>query len=322
MNKNVVAYVVVGGILALVIGAFFEWPSETTAARPDVGLNEAGPPEEQARSPQRSIRANPLPEVGAPLQLIEADLKRRASEGDGGAACRLALEYQRCVSAEQRVEQVDRMMDGSEPGEVQLRAALPLDPNGFYVDVTHCTGVIPPPATEIAALWRSAAANGNSAAMTNYAGGNAFSVGNILDSLDELKAYKESAGAMAHKAAMAGDGGALLSLAGAYSPENQVGLGSLLAQAVGTDLTKALTLYKTAYLGLDADGSQEQMAVFISERITALSKRASAAQVSEADAAARQLASEIGSLRYPSARSIAYLRLGRTVEPKVSDCGN
>lgn len=322
MNKNVVAYVVVGGILALVIGAFFKWPSEATVARPDVGLKEAGPPQGQAQRAQVATLPNPLPEVGAPLQLIEANLKKRASEGDGGAACRLALEYQRCVLAEQRVEHVDRMMAGSEPGEVLPRAALPLDPNGFYVDVAHCAGVTTPPATEITALWRSAAANGNSAAMTNYAVGNAFSVGNILDSLDELKAYKESAGAMAHKAAMAGDGGALLSLAGAYSPENQVGLGSLLAQAVGTDLTKALTLYKTAYLGLDADGSQEQMAVFISERITALSKRASAAQVSEADAAARQLAGEIGSLRYPSSRSIAYLRLGRTVEPKVSDCGD
>jgi len=157
--------------------------------------------------------------------------------------------------------------------------------------------------------------------MTNYAVGNAFSVNNILDSIDELKTYKESAEAMAHQAAMAGDGGALLSLAGAYSPENQVGLRSFLAQAVRMDLTKALALYKTAYLGLNDDGAQEQMAVFIDERIAALSKRASAAQVSQADAAARQLAGEIGSLRYPSSRSIAYLRLGRTVEPKVTDCG-
>lgn len=321
MNKKIVAYVVVGGIVALIIGAFFQAPSEVTVSHLDAGSKEARPLQEQARRPQGSTHATPLPEVGAPLQLIEADLARRASEGDGGAACRLALEYQRCALTEQRVENVDRMMAGSEPGEVPHRAALPLDPNGFYVDVSHCAGVVTPPATEIAALWRSAAANGNSAAMTNYAVGNAFSVNNILDSIDELKTYKESAEAMAHQAAMAGDGGALLSLAGAYSPENQVGLRSFLAQAVRMDLTKALALYKTAYLGLNDDGAQEQMAVFIDERIAALSKRASAAQVSEADAAARQLAGEIGSLRYPSSRSIAYLRLGRTVEPKVTDCG-
>ncbi|HEY0335589.1 MAG TPA: hypothetical protein VGC74_18110 [Stenotrophomonas sp.] len=322
MNKKLLTYVVVGGISIVAIVAFLKSPSQVKIGSSTAEPTKAQVPRAEVRRPQSSALKNPLPQVGAPLHLIEGDLKRRALAGDGSAACRLALEYQRCVVAEQRVEHVAEVMAGSDPNEAPRRVALPLDPNGFYVDVAHCADVNAPPAIEIAALWRRAADSGNPAAMTNYAVGNAFSIGNILDTIDELQVYKQRAGTLAHKAAMSGDGGALLSLAAAYSPENQVGPRSFLAQAVGTDLQQSLTLYKAAYISLDSSGANGDIGSFVAERIAALSKRASASQLSDADTASRKMAGEMGKVRYPSSRAIAYLRLGRTAEPAVTDCGD
>lgn len=271
-------------------------------------------------SPAKASQANaPLPPEDTPFRLVADNLKARALEGDAGAACRLALEYQKCNLAQQQISHANDVTSTSkhESDEVP-EVALPIDKAKFYANLTHCEGAEEVNASEISRMWRRSAENGNLAAMVNYAAGNAFSAASTLDTAEELIIYRKIAPQISRSAINRGSGLALLSLAAAYQPENQVGIRSYLAQAVGTDIQQSLTLYKMAKM--TATGGDQEVIHFIDDQIERLDRRASPLQRSQSDQEARERVSTIGKINLPSARDIAWLRIGATPSIDVKDC--
>ena len=70
---------------------------------------------------------------------------------------------------------------------------------------------------EIRDYWRSAALAGDPEAMTNDAVGNAFRLDDVIDVLDELKAYEAEAVTIARRERRRAMGVLCLALAAAYS---------------------------------------------------------------------------------------------------------
>ncbi|MEF9419880.1 hypothetical protein AB8807_15215 [Xanthomonas campestris pv. olitorii] len=271
-------------------------------------------------SPAKPSRATaPLPPENTPFRLVADNLKARALKGDAGAACRLALEYQKCNLAQQQISHADDVTSTSQDESDGVpEIALPLDKAKFYANLAHCEGTEEVNASEISRMWRRSAENGNLAAMVNYAAGNAFSVASTLDTAEELIIYRKIAPQISQSAINRGSGLALLSLAAAYQPENQVGIRSYLSQAVGADIQQSLTLYKMAKMA--ATGSDQEVSRFIDDQIEKLDRRASALQRSQSDYEARERVSTIGTINLPSARDIAWLRIGSAPSIDLKDC--
>ncbi|NYF22313.1 hypothetical protein HDC36_003789 [Xanthomonas sp. JAI131] len=286
-----------------------------------VAAQRQNPPESSAASVSRSQERTQLPPEDTPFRLIADSLRIRALKGDADAACRLALEYQKCELTRQQVNHADDVLSQNHSGSEEVPdIALPLDQSKFYSNVAHCEGAEEVGAGEISRMWRRSAENGNLAAMVNYAAGNAFSVASTLDSAEELIAYRKIAPQISQAAINRGSGMALLSLAAAYQPENQIGFRSYLAQAVKADVQESLTLYKMAKIAaVDGDG---QVIRFVDEQIERLDKRASPLQRTESDREARERANAIGRIQLPSSQAIAWLRTGSAPGIQVKDCAN
>lgn len=199
-----------------------------------------------------------LPPENAPLRSVEAQLKQRAANGDAGAACRLAVEYDYCSSLSKQMSSVNAALltmensagaDGDAPGEDNSPEILNALLRELKAKEKHCSGVSLPTSNQRLKYWREAASAGNVAAMIHYSTGRAFSTQNLLQNLSELGLYKELAPELIQKAARAGSVDAILALARAHSPiEREYGF-DFLMQIVEADAKEALTFY---YLARDA----------------------------------------------------------------------
>lgn len=285
--------VVLLGVLvaAVCLGGAF-WPSwEKHSAKPraeqsdEAARREPPAPASQLRIPSPAPTTS-LPATEVPLAHIVDDLKRRASQGEAAAGCRLAAEYLYCSQLPHRKAELDywlgqrrSALDSLESPEMKQAAIETIEREGKLREdhlreiEDHCEGVEIAAGTELVLLWRSAAMAGNPSAMKQYASGNAFRLGNILEVLPALNTYKREAESIAILAAQRGDMDMLLSLAAAYYPI-QSELRPLMAQAVRQDGARALALYRQIEQALAQSGNaSEQVAVEVRERIRHLQEQ-------------------------------------------------
>lgn len=233
-------------------------PVDVAAAEPRIsgtlGVDE-NPREPLPPAPGLRDAARPLPPLDAPLRLIASELAARATQGDAQAACRLAAEYEWCDAlnsarsmAAVRVAQLPPLQAG-QPAAPDLfaderqvvRAELDTAEGRF---VRHCADAPPLDAARRVNYWRQAALQGHPAALRHYAIGNAFRFHDLLDALPELERYRREGGALALRAANAGDLAMMYALAMAHTEGSDGGYRPFLAQTLAPDAGRALVWFR------------------------------------------------------------------------------
>lgn len=301
-------------VVACVIGVLaMLWPF-SKGAPVEVDPASAEAPVDTADAPVAEVAEKPiprpapsatLPSTNAPLSLIVDDLKRRAGAGDAAAGCRLAAEYALCAQLPHRQSEFDQWLTGRQRALELITEAATRQAAASHIALEmprwearvqqledHCRGVEVPGAPAIARLWRAAALGGNPVAMKQYASGNAFRWGNLLESLPELTTYRHEAERIGTAAAQRGDLNMLFSLAAAYAPEARARL-SLLAQAIPPDPARAVALYRHIERALVRHGDGgENMVRQVRERLDAMSKELSSAQRARADTLDQEIATQ------------------------------
>ena len=258
-------------LIGLAVGvALWLRPQASTPAATDPAVAASTPDAPPADSPVRAdktlpapVAPAPLPSISAPLALVVDDLKARSDAGDPAAACRLAAEQLNCSRREMQSAELDRWLierqatlAGITPVETRQVVAQNIErelaAREDYIDRVkrHCEGVPVATPDEIARQWRRAALLGSPAAMRQYASGNAFRWGSLMDSLPLLATYRAEAEAMATRLAREGDAGMMLAMAAGYDP-TPANHSSLLAQSLRPDGARALAMYQRAQAALD-----------------------------------------------------------------------
>lgn len=237
-------------------------------AKPDasVAVEAMGDP---AHIP-KPAQVTTLPSVDAPLSDVIGELQQRAATGEAAAGCRLASEYAFCAQLQARQAELqlwlsDRRsaLDLINDPEVRKGAADNIERELSFRDEqlakveTHCKGVPIPGAPQLAQLWRTAALAGDPAAMRQYASGNAFRWGELLDLLPELATYRQEGERVALVAASRGDFDMLLALASAYSGHD-LQVRSLLNQAVRPNRPMSLAMYRHIEATLVRNGDEDE----------------------------------------------------------------
>lgn len=312
----------VGGVAcAISVGiAIFIFGRQDTARAEHAQAMPAPPTRVSARTDGGEVqipRSRPtvnLPSLETPLALVVDDLRQRVNLGEEGAGCRLAAEYSYCAQLPYRQVELDhwlaerrRALDLLTSPKSKQEVAESIDREMAFREQRvqeveqHCNGVTIPQGKEVIRLWRDAALAGNPIAMKQYASGNAFRWGNVLDSLSELNTYKFEAEHVATVAAERGDMDMLFSLAAAYSPY-QSELRSLLAQAIKPDSARALALYRHIHAALLRNGNEnERVTKEVRDRINDLEKRLSGEELSRAQGIALN---DIQSWEPPTVRGV------------------
>ncbi len=204
--------------------------------------------------------ASVLPPLDTKVVDVYAQLHERAAQGDGRAACRLAIELQQCADRDFMLQGADRaaqmlQQSGQQPrdaggaagwGQRRLEVAQQQIDYALALD-ERCDGVTETQLVEHADLWRRAALTGHVPSMVHYARGDGFRMRATLDSLDRLAQYKGEAERIMRSAAAAGSVEAAQQLAHAYQ-ETRGPWASLLQQAVKPNPFEALTLHELAEL--------------------------------------------------------------------------
>jgi len=143
----------------------------------------------------------PLPPVSMPLAASWSLLKARADKGDAPAACRLAMELQRCRHVTHNRELI---LAGKDPAaSMRRRSAAPETPASRQARVAHCAGVDPRWFAEQIGLTRQAALAGNLPAIESYVGAMALSLDPYAASF-YLEDYAREAPRLAQAAIQAG----------------------------------------------------------------------------------------------------------------------
>lgn len=203
--------------------------------------------------------AAPLPPLDANIADVYDDLKARAQQGDGKAACRLAADLQQCVWRDQilpGLERVTRRM-ANQPDFQPSTEADPrrqawesrmLDMAQHQVDyatglAARCKGLSDAQIAEHVDWWRTAALSGHVPSMVHYAKGDAFRLNATIENLQRLATYKEDAERWMRAAAATGSPDALQQLLLAYAPERSP-RGTLLQQAVKPDVVEAQAILR------------------------------------------------------------------------------
>ncbi|WP_374602962.1 hypothetical protein [Arenimonas sp.] len=217
----------------------------------------------------------PLPPLDVPLARALPALQRQAAAGVPAAACRLAAEYQNCLSLPQQREELAAWLaqrrrafelmtaDGTRTGNVDIfqrsfEQELALRERKLAPRERRCEGVELPAPADVLRQWRQAALLGNTTAMRYYASGTAFRWSNVLDSADMLAAYRNEAPAMAWSLVRQGDLLMTLRVASAASSLTRFSPG-LLDQVIEDDPALALALYRRMLDALDGqDGHNER----------------------------------------------------------------
>lgn len=291
------AIILLGGMIAYWVG-MRENPSSATAT--DGSFHVA--PDFRPLAIEKSSERPRLPALELPLQSTIATLIERADQGDAEAACRLALEYQKCDEVERQLMSVDDLSRGGDVENVVATVWMGSDSSSFYSGVERCAGVQPPAPGRVAELLRRSASNGNPAAMRAYATGAGFSYDSLLEEVDELRTYKVLGPQVARSAIQGGDGTVLLSLAAAYQPETHLFAKPLLAQAVSIDVVEALVLFEVARSELTTQARTEgSMWDHVNRQMANLEARASSEQKVESTRRANAIRASVrGPMRMPS----------------------
>lgn len=309
---GIAAAALVGGIIFCLVGL----RDRSSAA----GAVETGPQQAQGAGKtehRKGAGSANLPPLDAPLHATLATLTDLADQGNGEAACRLALEYKRCNSVDQQLVYMDEQsLDSAAQGIYLSPESNP------FVGLDSCEGVPPPAPGRVAELLRQSALSGNPTAMRGYVMGAAFSTDAMLDDADELRTYKNLAPQIAKLAIEGGDGSVLVGLAAAYHPETHQFAVPLLAQAVSTANTESLALFRVVRNEMTQQGRTEgSMWRFVHRQLATLEARASAEQRIEADRRAAALRATLDQpLRLPSETEVALLSRATPGTIPISDC--
>ena len=243
----------------------------------------------------------PLPSIDAPFASTAGELRRRADAGDPKAACRLAVEVERCSLAKEQIvalaARMRRMQDNPQASQRRQRGG-PVDLVGtgerMLAEDARCQGAPELTPMEKYGYLRQAALAGHIPAMVEYATGNAFRMRDTMASLPALATYRDEAEALARRAAASGDGGAMMALANAYSPDRNEGRPNLLLQVVKPDAAESLALYLQVQQQLagQPDAGTMRMRRFLEQQVARLQELATPAQRAEAEARVRQRAAQ------------------------------
>lgn len=339
-------WAVAGALAIAVVGGLYVWQAErdepgvASASVADDGDGDARAGDASARtgdvpkvSPMRSGRTAsmstaPLPPLDAPLVAVVRELMPRAQAGDARAACRLAVEYRYCAELQGRMQmiesgvaraQISVEQGGADSDRRGLRstermAAAFEQTSELY---RHCEGVDVPKSSEIVRYMREAASAGHPQAASHYVSGELFTGSDMLDNLQELALYRDNAESMALAAAAQGDLRAAWKLAEAYGSEPGDRRRSLLAQAVGSQPARALSLLyalRTTVGDAAAAGPAQAVVARLQQRIAALERRLPPADV----ARARSEPADIGA-GTASSRTGALQRLSSAINSRGRD---
>lgn len=220
----------------------------TSAARP-VGF-------EMVTMVAPGFAAAPLPPLDAKIVDIYDTLAQRAQQGDGKAACRLAIELQQCVWREAILQDLDRATSrlanlpeatANDPRRQEWESRM-LDMAQRQADYAaalnaRCRGLSDAQVTGHVDWWRTAALSGHLPSLVHYAKGDAFRLNATLDNLERLGTYQRDAERLMRAAAAAGSREALQHLLLAYAPERSP-RGNLLQQAIKPDPAEAQAILR------------------------------------------------------------------------------
>ena len=240
-------------------------PGQASGAAGDESSHPLDPAPDTAGAP--TAPAGPLPPLDAPLAEVLPELERRAAAGDSAAACRIAADRATCGwlraqrenhvgwagSEQRRIE----AMRGKATAEAIDRATrdleAELDRRELQLEAAEarCAAVPVPTPGQVAADWRRAAQMGSRSAMRLWASGRAIQPNGVLDSLDELAAYRAGGPAMAWQLVGEGDLAMTLALANATAPLSSRSM-TLLGQAVEEDPALSLALLRRVLAALEA----------------------------------------------------------------------
>lgn len=317
LKRRTLAGLATAALIGMIIFCFVWLRDRSSAA----GAVETGPRQAQGAGKtanRKGAGSANLPPLDAPLHAALPTLIDLADQGNGEAACRLALEYKRCNSVDRQLMNMDEQSLDSAAQGVYLS---PEESNPF-VGLERCEGVPPAAPGRVAELLRQSALSGNPTAMRGYVLGAAFSTDAMLDDVDELRTYKNLAPQIAKLAIERGDGSVLMGLAAAYHPETHQFAAPLLAQAVSTDDMESLALYRVVRNEMTQQARTEgSMWRFVNRQLTALEARVSAEQSIEADRRATALRATVGQpLRLPSESEAALLSRAIPGTIPISDC--
>lgn len=312
-------------------------PGPPPAPAPVVVAPEVSPSGAPSRPPPAPVRRQPLPALDAPVARVLPELERRAAAGEASAACRIAAELQSCGGLALQRQDFDRWLG-------ERRRALELSINGANPESTrvfsetferelavreqqlaragrHCEDVPAPAALDQIQRWRDAARMGNATAMRQYASGNVFRWGTILETAPALAAYRAEAEPMALAMARGGDLEMNLLLAAAYSPLPSRSR-SLLGQAVQRDGAKSLLMYRRVLAHVQALDSHEarRLATDIGNQIEQLEQSLPDADRARAADLERETTSQWRPLRDRAVRPYTSA-LGEPTAARPADCG-
>ncbi|WP_101926897.1 MULTISPECIES: hypothetical protein [Luteimonas] len=203
--------------------------------------------------------AAPLPDLDTPLAQIHDDLVRRAANGEARAACRLAVEHQRCETGRTRLRSMVAR-DAQDPAwQTRRLGTADSDEARAHVEamrvqqlqarseqaqfVAQCDEIAPLSPDARARYWRQAALAGHVPSMRHYAIGNAFRWHDLMDALPALQTYRREAEAIARRAAMQGDAASIYALAMAYADSDGGHWRPFLAQTTTPDLAQSLAWF-------------------------------------------------------------------------------
>ena len=313
-----------GLVITALIGGIAVW-SVGLRDRPSAPTPLKSPP--GAHVTKRSMVASQdkslgLPSAEAPLRLTISTLIAQADQGNAEAACRLALEYQKCDLVEQQFMQLDDVTARQGMDNALENVSISPESSSFFSGSEHCEGVQPAGPGRVAALLRQSALGGNPAAMRAYATGAAFSTDTMVDDAEELRTYKSLGPKIAKMAIEGGDGTVLLSLAAAHQPENHQGARPLLAQAVSTDISEALALYHVARGELVDQGRMEgRLWTFVNQQLASLDVRASPAQRIASERRAADLRGNVSQrFRLPLDSQVAFVSRATGGSMRATEC--
>ncbi|HVK51189.1 MAG TPA: hypothetical protein VM469_05560 [Pseudoxanthomonas sp.] len=261
------------------------------------------------------VPAGPMP----PLQL------------EGRRLCISATKLEECQNELLQQHTVDLAKAYEATGEWAERSALPemrafegaspLPPDRLR----ECSALVRS-APSVAPLWRAAAEKGSLSAMLNYAAGTAFNSDATLQDVDELRIYKQRAEQYAYQVARAGSFVAVVALASAMSPQEEIGPRPLLSQAVDTNQVEAMTLYRMAdrAIGTNVKG-KERVKDLISTRLLQLEALSSPQEIRQSWEALKRREAQWAPLHVPSTVDVVealLLSRGEAPPPSEADCNS
>lgn len=222
-----------------------------------------------------------VPSVEVPFAEAYQPLTELARAGHDAAACRLAVEFQRCEEFQRlRLEHerwladrqfaleggiLTRRPDLEEEFASEFERELRDRESSLEVERRHCEDAPTDLASRRVELWRNAALGGNRSAMRIYSSGAAFELDHMLELTSQMAVYKAEAEMIATKAAASGDIQMLVALSAAYSPIPAQSRPFLVQAVTKKDGAFALALLKHAVKTSSSSMPPPEAAMYVSD---------------------------------------------------------